>query len=94
MKGSFKLGNIAGIGIFIYCKFLLPIAYIIFSNYRAGHDTEQIVWSIIFIVSIFFTVFRDELGDVFTAKQNIKIGLCCQSPTDISTFTVFRFKKE
>lgn len=43
MKGSFKLGNFAGIGIFIYWKFSLLITYIIFSSYRAGHNTEQIV---------------------------------------------------
>lgn len=73
MKGSFKLGNIAGIGIFIHWTFSLLIAYIIFSNYRAGHNAEQIVWSIIFILSIFITVFLHELGHALAAKKyNIK----------------------
>ncbi|MBK8845887.1 MAG: site-2 protease family protein [Bacteroidetes bacterium] len=73
MKGSFKLGNIAGIGVSIHWTFSLLIAYIIFSNYRAGHNTEQIVWSVIFILSIFFTVFLHELGHALAAKKyNIK----------------------
>ena len=73
MKGSFKLGNIAGIGVFIHWTFSILIAYIIFSNYRAGHNIEQIVWSVIFILSIFITVFLHELGHALAAKKyNIK----------------------
>ena len=69
MKGSFKLGNIAGIGVFIHWTFSLLIAYIIFSNYRAGHNTEQIIWTVIFILSIFITVFLHELGHAMAAKK-------------------------
>jgi Zn-dependent protease/predicted transcriptional regulator len=73
MKGSFKLGIIAGIGIFIHWSFSLIIAYIIYSNYRAGHNVEQITWSVIFILSIFMTVFLHELGHALAAKRyNIK----------------------
>lgn len=73
MKGSFKLGNIAGIGIFIHWSFTLLIAYIIYSNYRAGHNAEQIIWSVVFILSIFITVFLHELGHALAAKKyNIK----------------------
>jgi len=69
MKGSFKLGNIAGIGVFIHWSFSLIIAYIIYSNYRAGHNAEQIMWSVIFILSIFMTVFLHELGHALAAKK-------------------------
>ena len=73
MKGSFKLGSIAGIGIFIHWSFSLIIAYIIYSNYRVGHNAEQIMWSVIFILSIFMTVFLHELGHALAAKKyNIK----------------------
>lgn len=73
MKGSLKLGNIAGIGIFIHWTFTLLIFYIIFSNYRAGHSGEQIVWTLLFIMSIFVTVFLHELGHALAAKKyNIK----------------------
>jgi Zn-dependent protease len=69
MKGSFKLGNIAGIGVFIHWTFSLLIAYIIFSNYRAGHDSEGIGWMILFVLSIFVTVFLHELGHALAAKR-------------------------
>jgi Zn-dependent protease/CBS domain-containing protein len=69
MKGSFKLGNIAGIGVFIHWTFSILIAYIIFSNYRAGHDAERIGWMVLFVCSIFGTVFLHELGHALAAKR-------------------------
>lgn len=73
MKGSLKLGNIAGIGIFMHWTFLLLIVYIVFSNYRLGHNAEQIMWAVLFILSIFVTVFLHELGHALAAKRyNIK----------------------
>ena len=73
MKGSFKLGNVAGIGVFVHWTFAILIAFIIFSNYRKGHDAEQIMWAVIFILSIFVTVFLHELGHALAAKRyNIK----------------------
>ncbi len=69
MKGSFKLGNIAGIGVFVHWTFSLLLLFIVFTNYRAGHNTEQILWSVAFILSIFFTVFLHELGHALAAKR-------------------------
>jgi Zn-dependent protease/CBS domain-containing protein len=69
MKGTFKLGNIAGIGVFIHWTFSILIAYIIFSNYRAGHDAERIGWMVLFVCSIFGTVFLHELGHALAAKR-------------------------
>ncbi len=73
MKGSFKLGKIAGIGIFIHWSFSILIAYIIFINYRTGNSPAQIVWSVLFILSVFATVVLHELGHALAAKKfNIK----------------------
>jgi Zn-dependent protease/predicted transcriptional regulator len=69
MKGSFKLGNIAGIGVYIHWTFSLLIAYIIISNYLQGQNSGQIAWSLIFILSIFVTVFLHELGHALAAKR-------------------------
>ncbi|MDH4090900.1 MAG: site-2 protease family protein [Cyclobacteriaceae bacterium] len=69
MKGSFKLGNIAGIGIFIHWTFSILIAFIIFSNYRQGQSAIQILWSVLFVISIFITVFLHELGHALAAKR-------------------------
>lgn len=69
MKGSFKLGKIADIGIFVHWTFSLLILFIIFINYRSGQNATQIVWSVVFILSIFITVVMHELGHALTAKR-------------------------
>ncbi|MFV5685262.1 site-2 protease family protein [Flavobacterium sp. GB2R13] len=73
MKGSFKLGKVAGIGIFIHWTFSLLILFIIFMNYKSGQNTTQIIWSVVFILCIFITVLLHELGHALAAKNyNIK----------------------
>lgn len=73
MKGSFKLGTIAEIGVFIHWTFSLLIIFIIYINYKSGQDIVQIVWSVVFLLSVFITVLLHELGHAVTAKKyNIK----------------------
>lgn len=73
MKGLFKIGTIAGIGIFIHWTFTLLIAFIIFINYKNGQNSVQIAWSVLFLLCIFITVLLHELGHALTAKRyNIK----------------------
>lgn len=69
MKGSFKIGTIAGIGIFIHWTFSILILFIIFANYRTGQSVLQIIWALLFIVSVFVTVFLHELGHALAAKN-------------------------
>ncbi len=69
MKGSFQLGKIAGIGVFIHWTFALLLMYIVYTHYRDGEDVRQILWSLLFILSIFFTVFLHELGHALAAKR-------------------------
>ncbi len=68
MKGSLKLGSIAGIGIFVHWTFTLLIAFIIYMNYKTGYNAIQIGWSVMFILCVFVTVFLHELGHSFAAK--------------------------
>ena len=69
MKGSFKLGKIADIGIFIHWTFSLLILFIVFINYRSGQNATQILWSVFFVLSIFITVVMHELGHALAAKR-------------------------
>lgn len=69
MKGTFKLGKIAEIGIFIHWTFSLLILFIVYVNYKAGQNLTQILWSVLFILCIFLTVFLHELGHALTAKN-------------------------
>lgn len=73
MKGLFKLGTIAGIGIFMHWTFVFLIVFIVFVNYNNGQNPAQIAWSILFILSVFITVLLHELGHALVArKYNIK----------------------
>ena len=69
MKGTFKLGKIAGIGLFIHWTFSLLILFIVYVNYKAGQNTPQILWSLLFVSCIFLTVLLHELGHALTAKK-------------------------
>ncbi len=69
MKGSFRLGTIGGIGVFIHWTFSILILFIIFSSYRAGQDASQMLWMVAFVLCIFGTVFLHELGHATAAKR-------------------------
>jgi Zn-dependent protease/predicted transcriptional regulator len=69
MKGSFKLGKIAGIGVFIHWTFSLLILFIVYVNYKAGQSITQILWYVLFILCIFLTVLLHEMGHALTAKR-------------------------
>jgi Zn-dependent protease len=69
MKGTFKLGKVAGIGLFIHWTFSLLIAFIVFINYRTGYSAIQILWSVVFVLCIFVTVVMHELGHALAAKN-------------------------
>jgi Zn-dependent protease/predicted transcriptional regulator len=68
MKGSLKLGKIAGISIFIHWTFSLLLAFIIYINYKTGYNAIQIAWSVLLILCVFIAVFLHELGHSFAAK--------------------------
>lgn len=69
MKGTFKIGKVAGIGLFIHWTFSLLIAFIVFINYRTGYNAIQILWSVVFILCVFVTVVMHELGHALAAKN-------------------------
>lgn len=67
MKLTFP--KIAGINIYIHWTFSLLIVWIIYNNVRAGLDTSQIIWSVIFVLSLFVCVTLHELGHALSAKR-------------------------
>lgn len=73
MKGSLFLGKVSGIKIFIHWTFLILIGWIVFANLRAGYGTNEILWSVGFVLAIFACVTLHELGHALAAKRfNIK----------------------
>lgn len=73
MKFSLYLGKYQGIKVFIHWTFSLILIWIFFSSVRAGMPLEDTMWSLLFILSIFFCVLLHEFGHALTAqKYNIQ----------------------
>jgi Zn-dependent protease len=69
MKWSWKLGEVAGIGIFVHWTFLLLIGYIVFVRFQMGDDTAGVIESIAIVLAVFGCVVLHELGHALTAKR-------------------------
>ncbi|NGP89892.1 site-2 protease family protein [Fodinibius halophilus] len=69
MKGSLKLGRIAGIKIQVHWTFLLLILWIVVLELTKGNSTEAILWSTFFIMVLFGCVVLHELGHALTAQR-------------------------
>lgn len=69
MRGSLKLARLAGINVYVHWTFSLLIAFILFRGIRMGQDSQQLMWSVLFILTIFFIVVLHELGHSLAALR-------------------------
>ena len=69
MKWSWKLGQVAGIGIFVHWTFLLLIAWVVYLFVSEGSDLAGVVNGIVFVLAIFGCIVLHELGHALTARQ-------------------------
>lgn len=69
MKWSFKIGQIAGIGIFIHFTFLLLLAWVVFSTYSTRQSWSDAMDALAFVGSLFGVVVLHELGHALAARR-------------------------
>ncbi|MBL7842586.1 MAG: site-2 protease family protein [Cyclobacteriaceae bacterium] len=69
MKYSLSLGRVAGVQIFIHWTFLILIGWIVYINLKQGMGTVDIIWSVLFILTLFACVTAHELGHALAAKR-------------------------
>lgn len=69
MKWSLNLGKVAGIKLSVHWTFIILIGWIFFAHYRMGHDTQQALMGVVFILGLFVCVTLHELGHALTAKR-------------------------
>ena len=69
MKWSWKLVEIAGIGVFMHWTFLILIGFIVMDGLQRGADAGGIVIAIAFVLSIFTCVVLHEFGHALTARR-------------------------
>jgi Zn-dependent protease/CBS domain-containing protein len=69
VKWSFKLGEFAGIGVFVHVTFFLLIAWIALSHLLAGETIGAAIEGIVFVLAIFLCVVLHEYGHALTARR-------------------------
>ncbi|WP_250630630.1 site-2 protease family protein [Rhodoflexus caldus] len=69
MKYSLSLGKILGIHVQIHWTFLILIGWIVISNLSAGNSTEQTLWAVLFVLTIFACVTLHEFGHALAARR-------------------------
>jgi Zn-dependent protease/predicted transcriptional regulator len=69
MKWSWRIGRIAGIGVYIHATFWLILAWIAFVQYRAVGTAEAVVNGIVFVIAVFSIVVMHELGHALSARR-------------------------
>jgi Zn-dependent protease/predicted transcriptional regulator len=69
VKSSLSLGKIAGIKVSIHWTFVILLAWIVYVNYQVGATSQELLWSIIYVMSIFVCVVMHEYGHALTARR-------------------------
>ncbi len=69
MKWSWKIGQFAGIGVYVHATFLLIIGWVVLMHWKQGHSVETTISGVIFVLAIFFCIVLHEFGHALTAKR-------------------------
>lgn len=68
-KWSWKIGEFAGIGVYMHATFLLLIAWVAISHWIAGRNVSTVAAGVVFVLAIFLSVVLHEYGHALTARQ-------------------------
>ena len=69
MKGTLKLGKVAGIKIEVHWTFTLLLIWIVFLDLQRGGNLSSAILNIVFILLLFVCVVLHELGHALTARR-------------------------
>lgn len=69
MRWSWKIGEFAGIGVYIHATFWLLILFILYIHWHEGHTLMTTLAGVIFVLAIFVCVVLHEFGHALTARK-------------------------
>lgn len=69
MKWSWKLGEFAGIAVYVHATFLLLVGWIGLANFAASQSLRAAIGAMAFILALFVCVVLHEYGHALTARR-------------------------
>lgn len=69
MKWQWKLGNIAGIDVYIHATFLILIGWVGYSHWLENQNWGEVLSGVLFILALFVCVILHEYGHALTARK-------------------------
>ena len=69
MKWSWKIGEWAGIGVYVHATFVMLIGFLIISNLTAGANLAGLLNGVGFVLALFTCVLLHEFGHALAAKR-------------------------
>lgn len=69
MKWSLKIGNFAGIGVYLHWTFALLIGWVFMAHLSAGKTPLEAIAGVVFILALFTCVVLHEFGHALTARR-------------------------
>lgn len=69
MKWSWRIGTIAGIGVYLHFTFLILPAWLIFMHLQQGDSWQEVLHALIFLAALFGIIVLHELGHALTARR-------------------------
>jgi Zn-dependent protease/CBS domain-containing protein len=69
MRWSWKIGEVAGIGLYVHATFWLLIAFVLLLNWSDGHSLATALYGAAFVLVIFGCITLHELGHALTAHH-------------------------
>jgi Zn-dependent protease/CBS domain-containing protein len=68
-RWAWRIGSLAGIGIYVHATFVLLVAWIAMSHLGAGHDVAMVGQGLLLVLSVFAIVVLHELGHALVARR-------------------------
>ncbi len=69
MRWSWKIGEVAGIGIYVHATFGLLILFLFYESWMQGRSLGNAIAGLLFYVAIFACIILHELGHALTAQR-------------------------
>ncbi len=69
MWKSWKIGEFAGIGVYVHPTFLVLVLWILFVYWSVGHNLATVASGLLFTFALFFCVVLHEFGHALTARR-------------------------